>query len=540
MFQFIPTEVYHIIASYLSRKAYFRLLKCNKRIFSQVEFETICYYVDFSCVKDEYLDEYMEVLFQKVKDSSKQISLVICADNPSGTWCSNKKVRQFLWHGMGHSDIQCSLSFQSIRCLILDYVLLLKDLSLLQGSCRHSLEELELLNLWNLENIDHLKEFERLKDVTVYYCRSLVSVSVLKNMSCVSITGCPNLETDFLLTVGNHSSFSYDIYNRIVHSLPAFSNQLCYLSIRCACFDDNALLSCMSFLQNIPILKLSCSVRCEDSFPFSFFNGKKLLLNGFSEFNENLKFSSNLIYLSLIECKNFCCINEQSERFLVKLHSSQYNVQRQKEDQRKFIVLPRSLKTLILKKCDLTNDVSNFSFIEQVEIEKCFGMRSDTLHHSVSCRPLRRKISLNYMSQLVSLKMFSFCVYSLTLMNYGQFINGEELKDINILKFHYCRKLSDLSWFVNAKCLEIIGCPAVTSLKAVNAIPYLRIADCVGVESLDELEHGSNQFVVIKYFDEKHLLNVKEATKKYEDVEKAIPFFKMVTEDKSFRDFCSF
>jgi hypothetical protein len=73
--------------------------------------------------------------------------------------------------------------------------------------------------------------------------------------------------------------------------------------------------------------------------------------------------------------------------------------------------------------------------------------------------------------------------------------------------------------------LKIYYCPAVLSLKGVETIPYLWIYNCDGIKTLNELENGSNQFVVI-WSDETRLSLLKENTLNYDAIIENIPFFR--------------
>jgi hypothetical protein len=502
-FRDIPSDMYYIFASFLSPRVYLKLLSCNKTIFSQIKYETAYRRVILSQMP---LTNAFERLFLSVKDASEQISLYIVPDDNWKFDFSNKNIHQLSLNGKrwNNWDFSDFLSFNSIVSLTLDAIMKLKDLSVLLNSCQNSLEELKLTNLPCLENVNHLKSFMKLRKLHISSCKLLSDLPMLENVSNLFVSGCERLSKDLFSTRRSLHTFHYYFLTVTVPSLSILDNSshLYSLYVHCFQFGKNVLSSVSDLLKNIPILDLHCycGLDAECEFPLSVFCGKQLTLDGFL-FCRLLSFTSALTYLSLLSCSQFVCLNPDEN------DKSETNS----------VLLPSSLVTLVLRYCDNDNDISGFHWIKHLFITDC--PRIKTVSTQLSSQ---QWISIRFKTDISSFRSFSN-VYSFSLANYAAPIDTQLLRKIKILRFEGCHGLKDLSYFNKAQSLYISDCHQVTSLKGAETISYLYIYECWGITSIDELENGTNEYVVFSFQKPQFKLTSIQSIK-FHEIVKRIPF----------------
>jgi hypothetical protein len=483
-FERLPLEIFRILQEYLGDTTldYKSLLDTNRRIFSQVKYETLRYFFTINgCTASP--DPRLQI-FNRVRDPGRQIWILFVDRSYSHGYqpvninhynlCSQIYGLTVHLPSAKIPTLSSCIGWKHVRFLFLSKVCILQNLDNLPVE---NIEDLVLYKLPELVDISQIEKMKNLVSVDIKDCKSLCDISSLKNVAVVSVSYCASING--LKHVGNHDRFSF-------------------VSTRISKFDISSLVSVKSVLsisafiqecdlsgfKNIVDLKL---LNYSKNLPFSIstFNGKRLSLRGFTlSFIADKSSIMHLEYLFL----NVCVEVPLSIVILVP-SLELYECAFQKEDPLTFEdmasinelnitgALPEAflayqslfgnLSSLTVKYCYDYLDISSFGYIKKLCISCC-----DRIISLEGLGKRNKEVEITRLPEVVDFSPLNG-IYRVKIIDCSGLTNGKGLENVRHLAIMSCENFSDTSQLGQVHSLRLEELPMLVSLKGLQNVRYL-------------------------------------------------------------------
>jgi hypothetical protein len=492
----LPTDLFHLIQSYLKRLEYIRLVNSCRKLVNEVKRHSAHYGLN-QTDSEEFLynEQFRKLIVSKVRDPRLQLSLSILFQVSSLPVAHLNNVPL------------CSLSLINSR----NYTIPLESfgqvhiLSIENGDF-HSfplLSSLQSLSLHNCRNLIDVSNLSHLKKLSLSLCHTIVNISPLKNIPELSITSCPRV-IDFQ----SLKNWSFSLVANLTLKAISFQEkpQLVQLS-KCHELIDLTplksiysleLIDCDQLFDLSPLtenttLTISFSHRENDNYHLKGYESlcklKKLKLVGCNLVDLNcfqrleagqFQFCHHLREVSLpnpslikkiefYDCRLFSSITGLQEAKIVNINNCLQlsNISGLGRNQR-----------VKISSNDKIKDFSSLRSVTDVHIYNCGhftgleGEFSDVVPLTVRCLTIDLCNQFKETSRLFSLDYFSVisCYYLNSL---------DGLKDVSTVCAKKCRHLKNVSGLgPNNRRVVLDSCPEIADLTALKSVKDLRIVNC--------------------------------------------------------------
>jgi hypothetical protein len=442
-FHTLPTDVYTVIKSYLSREKsyveYRNLLNTNKEIFSVIKWQTINY--DITCKPEDVC--HLGVYFNNVRNSLKQVRLSV--KHGSEVYEADavmKDVMEMFPQGLS-SFVISTCPFSYIPASIIRDIVSLELIDLPEFSRLSEeligVETLALINLPKLVDISGISKSRNIKSVSLHRCSTISNSALtpLNGIRDVSVRICDSV-TD-INPLGNYESLHFwSLTGTIQVTILKYLNSCKNLHISCKFLERCG----YSDLENVSNKLYLFTSAC--NYPLlrlNHFTGVSLQLGGFELINSTfLRYCPNLRELYLSDCKGIDIVDFQTN------------------------VLPiLSLQSLSLYDF---SDIVNTNSMGKI-----------------------KEIRLGNLSSLVSLQSLGVKNRHVSIIKLPQLVDFSPLQHVRFLHINGCINLIDVSVLKNVKFLSIVGCLNVTDVTGLDSSEYLSLRRCHRIRSLKGVKH---------------------------------------------------
>ncbi len=523
----IPTEIFKIIQSYLTKSDWRNLLNSNKTIFQNIKEETVYYDLFIDWRKKGANEKFFQItddlsrFYQSVKDKHHQISLRInspteeniqqCSDFFPGihklTLRTNNGKCNF-WKKSPNMTI-----FSNIHHLILHYVEGIHHLTGLVG-----IKILEISISQSIIAIDYIPGLKRLVLDTL---NELTDISNYSHIPELMINNCYKLN---FKNPGNHNKLS--ITSHEIDDISIFQN-IQYLTIN---YLSNLLNDNHSHL---PIFYHLIHLHLDFSdikiFNFSYFPNLQFLKLALACIPSNVMFPASL---KIAEFSN-CSFDDLS----VVRHVKQLKFSDCEGEGFNDISVLSNAYTLHFNGMEL-DDVGSLGRVHDLIIESVVSVKGlsklGQVHHlELLCYGItsleglgqgNSDITLAHIKEKIDFSPLR-SVYKVTIEFSDGLVDGSMLSNVQHLTLLKCNCFTNTNALGNVKSLFFINCEGIKRLDGLENVPHVHLEKCDQIEDIDCL--GKQQSLIIIQCQRIKQLIEADVSKKYDRIFHGIPLVKI-------------
>ncbi len=464
----LPLEIFRVIQEYLNQYDYRQLLNSSLTIFKHVKYETVYYNLRISWnqgIQTEKIIDYLVILYESVKDKSKQISLSLSGfvqEVSSFIVGIHKLVyRDYENRNMPQMSVFWNVYYRQLEGI--------SDINHLSG-----LSGVKVLHIFSSESIERIDFIPGLKKLIIDSLPNLFDISDYRSIPAIEIKDCPKLN---LRAVGKHERFCIIGSNhRIDIDLSRF-RKVRYLTIQ-----DTSSKGLDKVLPSFPYLThLSIyysNISSEVLFPSTI---------RIAEFNE-CSFNDLFVLSKIKELKFYNCKGREFNN--VESLSNAYGLGFYNIPELQNVNCLERVHDLSIVLCKKVKDISDLGRFHRLSVEDCKEVSS-----LVGLREGNREISLYTQSTIIDFSPLGF-IYKVTLSDFDGLVDGKGLADVKILTICKCKHFKDTSALTMVQSLCLILCNQIEKLADVDYVPYIYLETCENLEDISCL--GKQKSLIIK------------------------------------------